>query len=1047
MVGVVLLNLLVMGVAALSLYRGFAQAQRHAEVTAQNLSTVLSQNIGGVISRVDLGLLGAAEELERQLAAGDQDERVLTAFMGRLQGRLPHVAALRATDAAGLARYGLGVPSSPRVDLSDRDYFVYLRDNPHASLFISKPNFGRITKDWGIILARRLNAPDGRFAGVVFARINLIEFQNIFSSLDVGLHGAINLRDGEMGLLARFPSPRKIADLIGDKTVSPEFHKMLDAGHREGVFYTPTSFDGTPRVISFRAIDRYPLYVSVGLARDEYLADWRQECLQLSGLVLLFVLVSAAASRMILRIWQEQVASAEKLAREEEKFHTVADFTYDWEYWEGSQQEMLYMSAACERVTGYSTAEFVATPDLLARIIHPDDQPLMERHRHGITDEELAEVEFRIVRRDGEIRWISHCCKAVYAHDGSYMGRRVTNRDITDHRLFETEINRLAQAVEQNPTGILMTDANGTLTYTNQAYTRMTGYQFIEAYGKSQRELISTELADDAFAEIQAHLAAGKPWNGILPNRDRNGELHWEQISVSPIYDAMGSVCNYLYLKIDISELKRTEEELRRYRDHLEEEVQQRTADLVLARNAAEAANQAKSVFLANMSHELRTPLNAILGFSNMMRKDTLLPENERQNLGIINRSGEHLLTLINDVLEMAKIEAGRVQLENTPFDLGGMVRDVTDMMDIRAKEKGLRLLIDQTSEFPRYINGDEARLRQVLINLVGNAIKFTNHGGITVRLGTRENRISHLMIEVEDSGPGIAPENQQRIFDPFEQLGNQGSSKGTGLGLTITRQFVQLMGGTIALESTVGRGSLFRVDLPLSEATQAEISRLHGAESRGDVIGLAPGQPDYRILIVEDQLENQLLLTKLMEAVGFQVQVAENGEQGVQMFQRWQPHFIWMDRRMPVMDGVEATKIIRSLPGGKEVKIVAVTASAFMEQRAELIEAGMDDFVRKPYRFNEIYDCLSKLLGVRYMYEGLPEREAEAVVLTPEMLSVLPESLRGELKGALESLESERIELVIRQVASYDQKLQKTLTLLADNFDYPVILHALQAN
>ncbi len=465
--------------------------------------------------------------------------------------------------------------------------------------------------------------------------------------------------------------------------------------------------------------------------------------------------------------------------------------------------------------------------------------------------------------------------------------------------------------------------------------------------------------------------------------------------------------------------------------------------ELQKARDDAEAANKAKSVFLANMSHELRTPLNAILGFSSVIQKDAQLPASQRRNLEIINRSGEHLLTLINDVLEMAKIDAGRIQLEEVPFDLGGMVRDVTDMMSARAHEKGLQLLIDQTSEFPRFIIGDEARIRQTLINLIGNALKFTQQGGVTLRLGTKQNATAHLLIEVEDTGPGIAPEDQQRIFEPFMQLGEQGDSKGTGLGLTITRQFVQLMNGGISLESTLGKGSLFRVDLPLREIKAEDVTKPKEINKSG-IISLAPGQPSARVLVVEDQLENQLLLAQLMETVGIQVNIATNGQQGIELFESWQPQLIWMDRRMPVMDGIQATKIIRQLPNGQAVKIIAVTASAFTEQRDEIFQAGMDDFVRKPYRVHEIYECLSTHLGLKFIYENGASIEQTIKQLTPEMLTTLPEILRHELTEAVKSLEDERITQVIKQIADYDQQLYKILLQLADNFDYPAILKAL---
>jgi PAS domain S-box-containing protein len=546
-----------------------------------------------------------------------------------------------------------------------------------------------------------------------------------------------------------------------------------------------------------------------------------------------------------------------------------------------------------------------------------------------------------------------------------------------------------------------------------------------------------------AFME---HLEGRTPYYHVEEYRARSKSGDWVWIldhGKLVEWDADGKPLRLVGIHLNITERKLAEEKLRQYQDQLEETVEQRTAELLLARDEANAANKAKSDFLANMSHELRTPLNAILGFSAMMRREPELTEGQCEKLDIINRSGNHLLTLINDVLEIARIEAGRVQLENSPFDLGAMVRDVTDMMRIRAEDGGLQLLVDQASRFPRYIVGDEARLRQILINLMGNAIKHTQEGGVTLRLGTKKNKATHLLIEVEDSGVGIAPEDQERIFEPFVQLSEHGISKGTGLGLTITRQFVQMMNGNINLESIPGTGSIFRVDLPLNEARESDITQQLQAEMR-DVTGLAMGQPKYRILIVEDQKENQLLLYKLLESVGFQVKIAEDGAQGVTLFQSWHPHFIWMDRRMPVLDGVEATRRIRELPGGKEVKIVAVTASAFAEQCNEMLAAGMDDYVRKPFRASEIYDSLAKHLGVKYLYKDVSMAQEQDTSLTPEMLSGLPEALLGELKEALESLDAERIEAVIQKVAKHDQTLQGKLIHFTENFDYPSILRAL---
>lgn len=608
--------------------------------------------------------------------------------------------------------------------------------------------------------------------------------------------------------------------------------------------------------------------------------------------------------------------------------------------------------------------------------------------------------------------------------------------------------------------GIVSTDPDGIITSYNPAAQRLLGYASDEVIGKQtpglwhdQEEI--TRHALDLSKELDVAIAPGIEVFTVRPRRNQLEEKEWTFIckngmrvpvylSVTPLQEKSGQITGFVGLFHDLTERKRAEEDLRRHKEQLEETVQHRTAELRLARDAAEAANKAKSVFLANMSHELRTPLNAILGFSHLMRKNPLLPENERRNIDIINLSGEHLLTLINDVLEMAKIEAGSVQLDEAPFDLGGMVRDVTEMMQLRATEKHLKLFIDQSADFPRYIVGDEARLRQVLINLLGNAVKFTQQGSVTIRLGTKNNTITHLLIEVEDSGPGIAPEDLQRIFEPFVQLGQLADNKGTGLGLSITRQFVQLMKGRINLESTLGKGSLFRVDLPLRQAEETDVSDLHSAKEK-EIWGLAPDQPEYRILIIEDQLENQLLLAKLMESVGFQFKLADNGKQGVEIFQSWHPHLIWMDRRMPVMDGLEATKMIRALPGGKAVKIIAVTASAFTEQRTEMLDAGMDGFIRKPYRAHDIYECLSRQLGVQYIYSDRPTTTLENQELTPAMLSVLPEDLFRDLEEAVKSLDSERIGRIIEQIAPYDQKLRNVLARLSDNFDYPAILKALR--
>ncbi|MFY9327896.1 MAG: PAS domain S-box protein, partial [Georgfuchsia sp.] len=705
--------------------------------------------------------------------------------------------------------------------------------------------------------------------------------------------------------------------------------------------------------------------------------------------------------------------------------------------------QFLYVSQGAADTLGYSRDEL--TKGMGVFDIDPDWSPEIWKE-FWVELSIRRQMQFETIHRTRDGRVFPVEVTSSYFEFDEKIYNLAICRNITERKKAENLLLEYAAIFESTDDAIIGKTLNSVITSWNKGAERMLGYRADEIVGRSIDILIPDERRGEEQVILDKIGRGESVRHYETVRRCKDGHLIDVSVTVSPLRNPQGKIIGASKIARDITEHKRAEDELKRYRAQLEETVQQRTAELILARDAAEAANKAKSVFLANMSHELRTPMNAILGFSSILRKNPLLQANDRRNIDIINRSGEHLLCLINDVLEMAKIEAGRVQLDEAAFDLGEMVLDVMNMMQVRAVEKNLHLLIDQSSAFPRYIVGDQARLRQVLINLVGNALKFTQQGSVTIRLSTKNNAISHLLIEVEDSGPGISLEDQNRIFEPFVQIGHLADNKGTGLGLSIARQFVQLMKGHISIESILGKGSLFRIDVPLKQAQEFDICNLHRAEER-EVLGLMSGQADYRIPIVEDQLENQLLLANLMQSVGFQVKTAENGKLGVALFQSWHPHLIWMDRQMPVMDGLEATRIIRTLPGGKEVKIVAVTASVFTEQRTDILAAGMDDFICKPYRANEIYDCLSKQLGVQYVHANPQVTRLETVILTPEMLTVLPKDLRGDLELAVKNLDSERIVSIIHQIAAYDQQLTATLTRLADNYDYPTILKMLRAN
>lgn len=621
--------------------------------------------------------------------------------------------------------------------------------------------------------------------------------------------------------------------------------------------------------------------------------------------------------------------------------------------------------------------------------------------------------------------------------------------------------NQLKQFLEAVPIGIFITDAQGKPYYLNQMGQRITNSH--ETPDISIDVLLETYQTYLAGTEQIYPLEKTPIWKAIHGESSTvdDMELHFNdlripiQASGTPIYDQEGNIIYGIVAFQDISERKQAQKVLSDYNRTLEIQISERTEALQEAKEVAEAANKAKSAFLAHMSHELRTPLNAILGFAQLMEREASLTPRQQEFLATINRSGEHLLNLINDVLEMSKIEAGRTVVHPVAFDLHRLLQTLQEMFQIRSEAKQLYLQFQRSTDLPNYIITDEGKLRQVLINLLSNAVKFTQKGEIILRVNwhqLKSEKHIKLLFEIEDTGVGISTSEIQNLFQPFIQTESGIHAKeGTGLGLAISRQFVQLMGGNISIRSDLGKGSVFGFDI---KAKLADASMIM-IPSAKRVLQLASDQPQYRILIVDDQQENCNLIAQLLDSVGFLTQTACNGEEAISIWQTWQPALIWMDMRMPILNGYDATRHIRQLETQTHTIIIALTASTFDEEQHHCLAVGCDDFVGKPFREQDIFDKMSQYLGARYLYSesissvvsssSLCQLKADS--LTPSDLAIMPKTWLNEMNQAATRVNAKLLNKLIQQIPVEHQNLANVLTELTRKFRFDLIVELTQSN
>ncbi|MEG4217902.1 GAF domain-containing protein [Microcoleus sp. Pol14C6] len=744
----------------------------------------------------------------------------------------------------------------------------------------------------------------------------------------------------------------------------------------------------------------------------------------------------------------------------------------------GGNYDVTFVSDNIVSMIGYEAREFLDGSLDWHSLIHPDDRENVATAFAQILEKESISYEYRERHKDGIYRWIYDEIKLVKNSAGIPVECVGYGVDITARKQAQAALQqqvkreRLVNSIQERIRSSLNLEEVMTMaveeirqflstdrTVIYRFNPDWSGFIAVESVAVGTMSILGIDINDPCFRESyvsvyeQGHLRAmdniytagisechvnllreleikanlvvpilqGEKLWGLLIAHHCRSYRHWTSSEI----ESLQQISVQLAIAIQQSTL---------FEQAKTEIAERKLAETALQKAvvAADTANRAKSEFLSSMSHELRTPLNAILGFSQVMVRDSSLNNQHQQHLEIINRAGEHLLALINDILEMSKIEAGRSQLNENSFNLMRLLKTLEEMFRLKAKSKKLQLNLEVGDGVPHFVTGDEGKLRQILINLVGNAIKFTEKGTVTLRvknqvpesLGAKTAEFSDtetklvgtgyehseslavetaaiqikpgwctgfnqsesladcdcvdanhihpellpLQFEIEDTGLGIAAEEMNKLFEPFEQTKTgQKSQQGTGLGLPISRKFVQMMGGDITVSSTPELGSKFAFDIQISLAPPSEIKIL---KPQKKVISLAPNQPEYRILVVDDRADNCLVIERLLSPLGLLVRAARDGEEAIAVWQDWQPHLIWMDMQMPVMDGYEATRKIKAHPLGKQTVIVALTASAFEEERQTILGAGCDDFMRKPFEAKILFAKMEELLGVRYIYE-----------------------------------------------------------------------------